>query len=76
MGKVKQAVQEVQEEIQEIVYFWKGDISLDDIKTILVFDEFTDNLNASQIELVPQTISLKVSNGFFIAEVAKGFAAK
>ena len=35
MGKVKQAVQEVQEEIQEIVYFWKGDISLDDIKTIL-----------------------------------------
>ena len=36
MGKVKQAVQEVQEEIQEIVYFWKGDISLDDIKTILL----------------------------------------
>lgn len=35
MGKVKQAVQEVQEEIQEIIYFWKGDISLDDIKTIL-----------------------------------------
>ena len=35
MGKVKQAVQEVQEEIQEIVYYWKGDISLEDIKTIL-----------------------------------------
>ena len=35
MGKVKEAIYEIQEEIQEIIYFWKGDISLDDIKTIL-----------------------------------------
>lgn len=35
MGKVKQAIQEVQEEIQEIVYYWKGEIALEDVKTIL-----------------------------------------
>lgn len=56
MGKVKQAVQEVQEEIQEIVYFWKGDISLDDIKTILknkFFFKQKDNpyyINVSTVE--------------------------
>ena len=25
MGKVKEAIYEIQEEIQEIIYFWKGD---------------------------------------------------
>ena len=35
MGKVKQAVQEVQEEIQEIVYEFKGEIALEDVKTTL-----------------------------------------
>ena len=35
MGKVKQAVQEVQEEIQEIIYDFKGKIALEDVKTTL-----------------------------------------
>jgi|TARA_E500000178_G_scaffold339740_1_gene381658 hypothetical protein len=56
MGKVKQAVQEVQEEIQEIVYEFKGEIALEDVKTTLknkFFFKQKDNpyyINVSTVE--------------------------